>query len=606
VFFRILGSLDVEDDEGRSIELGGRQQRLVLAMLLLHRNELVSVDRLIDALWGERPPPNAVKNVQIHISRLRKALEPHGTLRTHANGYALDVAPGELDVDRFERLLEDGRRTLAAGEPAQAEAALTAALALWRGPPLADFAYDSFAVGELARLDELHLAAIEEQIDARLALGRHDEMTPELHRLAAVHPLRERVRAQLMLALYRAGRKADALRVYDETRRLLAEELGLEPSESLRRLHSALLADEPALAAPPRVPPASPASQPQPPRVARAPRPLLGGRNRILLGAGGALVLGAALAVAVLAVTREDTTQALPPRSLAAIDPRTMRLTSVSSLASAAADVEVGRRAVFIALPTRQGVVVVDPRTRAQTVVGAAVRPTRLARSGRGLWLLEPRTRRVALLGSDRVYTVGEAPGRAGTAPLDALASGGGSVWLAERHAEIVFRLDPKTGRTYNVDNRGPDSFFEGGARRAMAIAAGSLWVSNPVSRFPATDRFGRVSRIDLRTGEVTARIRLPAPPRALAADADGVWVALERGSDLWRIDPRDDVAAAAVRISVPIADVATGEDAVWALSMDGTVSRIDATTNSVTGRISLGRGTVIAAGHGSVWVASR
>src|SRR5688500_8901508 len=128
--FRILGSLDVEDGDGRPVELGGRQQRLVLAMLLLHRNEVVSVDRLVDALWAEQPPSSAVKNVQIHVSRLRKALEPQRALRTRANGYVLEVAPGELDVDRFERLVEDGRRALAAGDPAHAETTLTAALAL--------------------------------------------------------------------------------------------------------------------------------------------------------------------------------------------------------------------------------------------------------------------------------------------------------------------------------------------------------------------------------------------------------------------------------------------------------------------------------------------
>ena len=598
--FRILGPLELEDGDGRPVELGGRQQRLVLAMLLLNRNEAVSLDLLIDALWGEQPPPNAVKNVQIQISRLRKALEPQHALRTRANGYALEVAPGEVDVDRFERLLEEGRRALAAGEPKQAEAALRGALELWRGPPLADFAYDSFAAGEIARLEELHLAALEEQIDAELALGLHADVTPRLRSLVAQHPLRERLRAQLMLALYRAARKADALRVYEETRRLLAEELGLEPSETLRRLHAAILADEPALAAPRRVSPPSPA-----PNVTPARHPLVTGRSWTLLGLGGALLLASALTVAVLSATRDQTTPELSPRSLAAINPRSMRLTSVTSLAAAAADLEIGRRSVFVALPTRQGVLVVDPRTRAMTVVGAAVRPTRLARSGEGLWLLAPRARRVALLGSDRVYTVGEAAARPGTAPLDAIASGAGSVWLAERAAEIVLRLDPKTGRTHNVENRGPDSFFEGDARRAIAVGAGSLWVSNPVSRFPATDRFGRVSRIDLRTGEVTARIRVPAPPRALAADADGIWVALDRGRDLWRIDPRDDLAVAAVRMAEPVADVAIGEGAVWTIGTDGTVSRIDPLTNSVTGHVSLGRGNIIAAGHDSIWIAS-
>ena len=263
--FRILGPLEVCDDEGRAVELGGRQQRLVLAMLLLHRNEVVSLDRLADVVWGERAPASAAKNIQIHVSRLRKALQAEAgsgasesgkaVVRTLANGYVLDVAPSELDVDRFQRLLDQGRRALAAGEFEQAGATLREALAVWRGEPLADFAYDSFAQSEIGRLDELRLGAVEERIDADLALGREDVVTAELQGLVAEHPLRERLRGQLMLALYRSGRKAEALRVYEEARRALAQELGLEPSESLRRLHSAVLADDPALAAPERAPP---------------------------------------------------------------------------------------------------------------------------------------------------------------------------------------------------------------------------------------------------------------------------------------------------------------------------------------------------------------
>ena len=320
--FRVLGPFGVYDNHGREVELGGRQQRIVLATLLLHRNEVVSVDRLIDAVWDEQAPANAVKNVQIYVSRLRKALEatsPESLVQTRPNGYVLAVAPGELDVDRFERLVEEGRRALAAGEPAQAETSLREALALWRGEPLADFAYDSFAQSEIARLEELRLAALEERLQADLALGRHEDVTAELRGLVAQHPLRERLRGQLMLALYRSGRKADALRVYDEARRALAEELGLEPSESLQGLQRAVLTDDPSLAAPPRVAP----SRKRGP-IAGAPSPLLAGRRGALIGIGGALLLAAALAVALLAVTRDRPSAGIvsvPPDSLAQIDP---------------------------------------------------------------------------------------------------------------------------------------------------------------------------------------------------------------------------------------------------------------------------------------------
>ncbi|MBA2383732.1 MAG: hypothetical protein H0V68_03605, partial [Actinobacteria bacterium] len=237
--------------------------------------------------------------------------------------------------------------------------------------------------------------------------------------------------------------------------------------------------------------------------------------------------------------------------------------------------------------------------------LGTAIRPARVAAGDEGVWLLDPRTRRVALLGSDRVHEAGEAPER-GTAPIDAIAAGGRGVWLAERDAEIVFRLDARTRTSVSVDNRGRDSFFEGHARRALAIGAGSVWATNPVSDFSGTDRFGRVSRIDLGSGDVTARIRLPAPPIAIAAGDDAVWVGLDRGQTLWRIDPRDDVAAAAVDVGAPVRDLALGEGAVWALTGDGAVARIDPKTNTVTGHLRLGRGDAIAAGHGAVWVAAR
>src|SRR6266545_7799040 len=254
--FRILGPLEVLSEEG-VLDVGGGKQRSVLVLLLLHANEIVSSDRLIDGLWPDEPPPSAAKIVQVHVSRLRKALDGVGDeiLLTRGHGYELRVAPGQLDLDRFQGLLEDGRAALAGDNPDKAAETLRNALALWRGPPLADFAYDSFAQGEIARLEELRLAALEERIEADLALGRHDDVVPELQALVAEHRLRERFCGQLMLALYRSGRKADALRVYEDARLALAEELGLEPSEGLQQLHREVLKDDPALSAPARVAP---------------------------------------------------------------------------------------------------------------------------------------------------------------------------------------------------------------------------------------------------------------------------------------------------------------------------------------------------------------
>jgi DNA-binding SARP family transcriptional activator len=249
VEYRILGPLEALDGD-RSLPLGGARQRAVLALLLLHHNEAVSRDVIVDELWGEQPPPTAVKVLQNCVSALRKELPGGGdTLRTIGSAYELRLEPDELDRDRFERLVAEGRAALDSGEPAAAARQLGQALALWRGSPLADFAYERFAQEEINRLEELRLAASEDRIDAELALGRHSELVPELETLVSRHPLRERIRGQLMLALYRSGRQADALEAYRAARRTLLAELGIEPGRALHELERAILAQEPDLEA---------------------------------------------------------------------------------------------------------------------------------------------------------------------------------------------------------------------------------------------------------------------------------------------------------------------------------------------------------------------
>jgi DNA-binding SARP family transcriptional activator len=213
--------------------------------MLLHANQVVSTDDLIDRLWGERAPPTAAKVLQVQVSHLRKALG-RGGLLTRPPGYLMRIGADELDLARFERLVAESR----GAESAVAAQTLREALALWRGPALADFAYESFAATAIARLEELRLVAHEERVEADLALGRHVEVVPELELLAAANPLRERLRGELMLALYRSGRQAEALDVYRRTRELLADELGLEPGPALQDLQCAILAHAPSLDAP--------------------------------------------------------------------------------------------------------------------------------------------------------------------------------------------------------------------------------------------------------------------------------------------------------------------------------------------------------------------
>src|SRR5918994_37357 len=256
--FRILGPLDIRDGD-RTIPVGGGRQRRLLGLLILNANEAVSTDRIVEELWGERAPPTAPKVVQNHVSQLRRVLT-NTVLVTEGSGYTLRLEPGSLDLDRFEQLMREGRGALARDDAHAASAMLREALALWRGPPLADFAFDSFAQTEIARLEERRLVALEERIEADLALGLHVDLVAELEALIARYPLRERLRGQLMLALYRSGRQSEALRVYQEARRALVEELGIEPGPALRQLERAVLGQDAGLELSPTVEAADEAS----------------------------------------------------------------------------------------------------------------------------------------------------------------------------------------------------------------------------------------------------------------------------------------------------------------------------------------------------------
>src|SRR5262245_31585942 len=240
--FRLLGPLEAFED-GRPLPLGSRQQRAVLAILLLHANEPVATDRLIDGVWGDRPPPTAATTVQVYVSRLRKILGRE-LLVTRPPGYMLRVASDQLDLGRAERLIAAAQGTT---ELTRRAALFRDALALWRGPALAEFAYDELARAEIERLEELRLTTLESAVEAELELGRHTEVAGELETALDQHPLRERMRAQLMLALYRSGRQADALAVYRDGRRRLVDDLGLEPGPELRQLEQQILAQDAAL-----------------------------------------------------------------------------------------------------------------------------------------------------------------------------------------------------------------------------------------------------------------------------------------------------------------------------------------------------------------------
>src|SRR5881398_1284657 len=248
VEFRILGPLEVVED-GQQVALGTLKERLVLAVLLLHANEFVSRERLIDDLWGEAPPPTARKAVNVYVSQLRKALGQAGVdpIATASGGYRLHVEPDAVDASRVQLLVASAREHVAQGELQTAAERFKEALSLWRGPTLAGLQLESRGRDEVAQLDELRLTVLMDRIDCDLALGRHEQAVGELQVLVGEHPLRERLRAQLMLALYRADRQAEALDAYKQAREVLVEELGIEPSPALQRLQQGILRHDPSL-----------------------------------------------------------------------------------------------------------------------------------------------------------------------------------------------------------------------------------------------------------------------------------------------------------------------------------------------------------------------
>ena len=241
--FRILGPLEVVDEEERPLALKGSRVRALLVVLLTSANQVVSAGRLIDELWGAQPPRDAANALQYHVSQLRKALAPGNLIETREPGYLIRLTPGQLDLLRFEQLVADAQST----SPQETARLLREALALWRGPALADLVQESFAQPEIRRLEELRLVALERRIDADLALGRRTELVAELETLTRQHLYRETLRAQLMLALYGSGRQAEALAVYRETRQLLVDELGIEPGPAIQQLEQAILRQDAAL-----------------------------------------------------------------------------------------------------------------------------------------------------------------------------------------------------------------------------------------------------------------------------------------------------------------------------------------------------------------------
>src|SRR5262245_58145764 len=561
---KLLGPVEVTIG-GRRVEMRRRMQRALLAVLALDVNRVVSTDRLIDALWGERPPQSAAVALYGLVSALRKLFEPDyaDALRTREPGYVLELAGDDVDIGRFELRAAEGRRALAAGDFALASTKLTEALGLWRGPPLHDLTSFRFAQDVIRRLEEMRLAAVEDRIAADLERGDDGDLVPELESLIAAHPLRERLRAQLMLALYRGGRQADALAVYRDTRAALVDGLAIEPSSELQELERAILRQDPALS------PAAAAADKAARTIERRPAVV----RRRLWPVPAGVAVAAAIAVAVFAVTRDDKAEAVrvPANGVGVVEDG--EIVAAGALGMSPSDVAAGAGSLWVTSGDEQTVSRVDPETaEVRQTITAGSGASAVAADDKGVWVanslagtvsrVDPRTdtvvQTITLHGTpsaialdqgtvwvadkDRstisrldARTGGPAGRAAAVGPsTSALALGAGSLWVADEERGVVFRVDPNRQTV-------EDTIPVGNGPVDLVVGDGSVWVANNLD--------GTVSRIDPGRGVVVSTIFVGDGPRALARTSAGIWVSNEFGGTLALIDPRSNTVTRTVHV---------------------------------------------------------
>jgi DNA-binding SARP family transcriptional activator len=602
--FRILGPLEVTDGD-QAIAFAASKQRALLGVLLLHPGEVVSSDRLIDELWGERPPATAAKVLQTYVFQLRRSLGA-GLIATRPPGYLLAVDEESLDAGRFRHLTARAGRLVAMGQPEPADALYREALALWRGPALADVAFESFARNEVERLGEERLAALTARIDCELALGQHESLVAELETLVGQYPLRERLRAQLMLALYRSGRQADALAAYQDARRSLVDELGLEPSRELQDLERAILTHDPNLEATSPSPVAAPdAGEPAP----VLPKPLAAQRRsrKPVLVAGLAILLLPAVVLGVAAGLNRGhaASKLLPPDSVGFIDARSGRVTRSIPVGRDPVALSVAGDSVWVA-NYADGTLTRINRTTGRTVtIAVQGHPTGLTYYQGTLWVwtlerqLVPVDPRFDSAGNPiqvglpagigqitRLPTIGPDPG--------GIVAGGGFLWVAAPLTTVI-RVDPTDpGKRFPIV---PDDGVVG----AMAYNDGQIWVAGAYEVFPITANTG-IPGAGAPVGIV----------HGIAFGAGSVWVvsggpAHQGGvaQALRRVDPHTRLVQATVTVGSTPISVASAGASIWVASpSDGAIERVDPKQNRVVQTIRVGTNpiAVTADDHG-VWV---
>ena len=595
--FRVLGPIEVQDG-AQPLTIAGSKQRALLALLLLRANEVVSRATLIDALWGAEPPRDAEHSLESQVFRLRKLLHRNGedVVLTRSTGYVLRIDDGELDLARFERLADQGRAELRAGHEKQAIELLREALSLWRGSVLEDVDLDSAAVGEMRSIEDRRLSVCEDLMDAELECGRHAEVLPELERLVRLNPLREPFHRQLMLALYRSDRQADALEAYRTARRRFADELGIELGPELRELEQAILRQDPALDLPvphDEAPGESPA-------VVRSRRPRL----------GIALVAVAFTAAAAgFLLTRGSPGVAVAPNSVAVIDPASNKVVDdVKGIGRNAGQILYGQGAVWLASKSDQTIARINPRTSSVSTFGPGFSPSYLADGFGKIWVSGGTSGTVAAIDPQDDSTAPiQLPHTYGSPSADGIAAGPDGVWVYDSADLALFRINPQSLR---VDKRLPPGTVGNESPTPIAVRGGALWyLCCWTGSAVAYRNHGQaVERLDLETRSLKELIIGDGSPTALALRGDALWITLwpHQLARINALPPGTLVSKSILGGRSYPASVAVDKNAVWvANERSRTVSRIDPDSGQVVKTIKLGRSpSAIAVGGGRVWVA--
>lgn len=567
--FRVLGPLEASRD-GVEIELGPRKQRAVLALLLLNANRVISTERLIDDLWGGTPPDTARAAMQVYVAGLRRALGSEGAaLRTKPPGYVLEVERGALDLDHFNDLRAEAR---AATDAERRAAALHEALELWRDTSFPELRSEPFWNTAAEHLEELRLSALEERIDADLVLGRHAHLVPELDGLVAEYPYRERLRAQLMLALYRSGRQADALEAYQRARRRFSEDLGLEPSPPFAELERAILRHDASLAAP------SPAAILSPRDDRRA-----GSRRVTPLTMALGVVLAAILALAAAFVAKLRATSTPTPTpvaiagdSVAVVDPARNAVIGEIPVGARPSGIAAGAGSVWVGNRDDNTLLRIDPRSRKVVrTIGLPLEPQEVTVAADAVWVatddgvvvrIDPTSNQIA-----RAYRLRRTRDRC--CP-PAITTGGTAVWVSQ--GGTLSRIDPSTNGVARVRDAGVVSITSGEGGLWLLTNAGKLERLDPTTNAVLTS----ISRESIAYGALGGGV---------AAGAGAVWTGTYLDRALWKLDPVTGAFIGRVSLAHRPAGVAFGDGAVWIVTTDGMLLRVDPRSDRVVRTIRLG-----------------